>query len=198
MTTIVRRLRHGARIAILALALTYPLTGHALEPTGQPASMEALPGYVDAMAAELGAVDRAILHLMELNPTARVVVDAEYRGSVVAAIVGAAYAHDVPALLLTTIAFRESTFDHAATGARGELGITQVMPRWEQVIGCDLSTLGGQVDCSARMLARFHRTCKGWPGALTLYATGKGCATGPFTTRRIASRITLWQALERL
>lgn len=190
-----------SRIILLSigiLALVYARPSQATEPVEYIHPMDATPGYVDAMATELYAVDRAILHLMVPNPTAEVVIDHEYRASVVAAIVGAAYAHDVPALLLTTIAFRESTFDHRATGARGELGITQIMPRWERVIGCDLSTLGGQVDCSARMLARFHRTCKGWPGALTMYATGKGCVTGPITTRRIARRITLWVELERL
>lgn len=185
-------------LIISVLGLAYACPSKAAEPAETIHPMDAEPGYVDAMAAELYAVDRAILHLMATNPTAEVVVDHEYRGSVVAAIVGAAYAHDVPALLLTTIAFRESTFDHRATGALGELGITQIMPRWERVIGCDLSTLGGQVDCSARMLARFHRTCKGWPGALTMYATGKGCVTGPVTTGRIARRIALWMDLERL
>jgi hypothetical protein len=72
------------------------------------------------------------------------------------------------------------------------------MPRWRHVLGCDLDTISGQVDCSARMLAQYHRTCKSWPGALTLYATGKGCKTGPVTTRKIAGRIAQWQRLERM
>lgn len=175
------------------ILLAQPLAAVAAEAPAEPAGEIATE-----IAPAFAAVDRAIRHLMTLNPGHRVVVDAEYRASVVTALVGAGVAHDVPPLLLTTIAYRESTFDHAATGARGEIGMTQVMPRWERVLGCDLTTLGGQVDCSARMLAQYHRTCKTWPGALTLYATGSGCATGPVTTRKIASRITQWQLLEAL
>jgi hypothetical protein len=184
MQAIIRR----ASALLLTLTLIAPL--RAEEPVDAPPDT--------GITAEIAAVDAAILHLMDLNPAHRVVVDAEYRAAVVAALVGAGHAHDVPPLLLTTIAYRESTFDHAATGQRGELGITQIMPRWEHALGCDLSTIGGQVDCSARMLARFRATCGSWPGALTLYATGKGCATGPVTTRKIASRIAQWQALEAL
>jgi hypothetical protein len=154
------------------------------------------PDSPNAQAVE--AVDRAILHLMTTDPCAKVVKDAAYRGEVAIALVGAGEAHGVPALLLTTLAFRESTFDHEAMGERGELGLTQIMPRWRNVLGCDLDTLGGQVDCAARMLASYHGACKSWPGALTLYATGKGCKTGPITTRKIAGRIAQWQRLEKL
>lgn len=183
-----RRLKRlWARYALTLALILQPVAGWAAEPDA-----------VDPPIATAEArVEAAILRLMALDPYARIMTDATYRADVAATLVAAGTAHDVPPLLLTAIAFRESTFDHAAIGARGELGITQIMPRWERVLGCDLTTLGGQVDCSARMLAQHHRTCGSWPGALTLYATGKGCATGPTTTRKIASRITLWQRMER-
>jgi hypothetical protein len=186
MTRTLKRL--WARYALILSVLTQPLAAVAAEP------VETAP----EIAAPVAQVEAAIRHLMTLDPHARVMTDAPYRADVAAALVGAGEAHGVPALLLTAVAFRESSFDHAATGARGELGLTQIMPRWRNVLGCDLTTIGGQVDCSARMLAQYHRTCKTWPGALTLYATGKGCATGPKTTSKIASRITLWQRLEAL
>jgi hypothetical protein len=143
-------------------------------------------------------VDRAILHLMTPDPYARIVTDDAYRDEVEIALVVAGEARSVPPLLLTMLAFRESTFDSTAIGAAGELGLFQVMPRWRHVLGCDLDTVGGQADCTARMLASYYGTCKTWQGALTLYATGKGCATGPATTRRIASRIAQWKQLEAL
>jgi soluble lytic murein transglycosylase-like protein len=174
-------------LIVVALLLAVRVVG--ADPIDEPESPN---------AQAVADVDRAILHLMTLDPHARIVKDVAYRGEVAIALVGAGEAHGVPALLLTTLAFRESTFDHEAMGERGELGLTQIMPRWRNVLGCDLDTLGGQVDGAARMLASYHRTCKSWPGALTLYATGKGCKTGPVTTRKIEGRIAQWQRLEKL
>jgi hypothetical protein len=143
-------------------------------------------------------VEKAIDFLMAPNPRARIMREKPYRKNVVESLVRNARRHDVPVLLLTTVAFRESSFDDQALGALGEFGLMQVMPRWRKVLGCDFSSAAGQIDCAARMISRYKETCKSWQGALTAYATGKGCTTGPLTTKKIQHRIRQWKRLEVL
>lgn len=143
-------------------------------------------------------LERAIDFLMEPNPRARIMRDKAYRKTVVASLVENSRRHDVPALLLATVAFRESSFDDQALGALGEFGIMQVMPRWRKVLGCDFTSAVGQISCAARMISNYKEKCESWQGALTMYATGKGCTTGPLTTKKIAHRIRQWKRLEVL
>ncbi|MCP4599013.1 MAG: lytic transglycosylase domain-containing protein [Proteobacteria bacterium] len=111
-------------------------------------------------------------------------------------IISAAAEWDVPPLLLTVIAFCESSFRTHALGRLGEKGLTQVHGMASK--GCVLDNQRGQLSCGARWLARSKRICKDWKGAISAYACGSCNPSSERVKRIVKARISLWQQLQQL
>ena len=133
------------------------------------------------------AIVAIVLQWMILAPGSRPMVDHEYRSEIAAAICAEAEEHSIPAELLASMAFHESSFDTAAIGTRGEIGLLQV--HGAAAAGCELESVQGQVACGAAWLARWREMCPagGWYGPLVGYASG-ACGT---TSERLRGRILI-------
>jgi hypothetical protein len=113
--------------------------------------------------------------------------DSKARAELVQAIVQAAHDHDIPEMLLVSIAFRENSFT-PGTGSIGEVSVFQIIPDNQRSIRkglfpwttyseprCDLSTVDGSAMCAAALLWIHRARCGDLPGAMMLYATGRTC-----------------------
>ena len=137
-----------------------------------------------------------LIALSVATPNARVMRDPEYRTEIAASIMDAQAAYGTPASLLTAIAYYESSFDSAAVGKLGEIGLTQV--HGLAASGCELDSVRGQIMCGARWLARWKSVCGGdtWYRPLIGYASGS-CETSSATLRRrIMLRINMANRME--
>jgi len=117
-------------------------------------------------------VDRAIRFFLHESPCWGLAMDAAGRRAMAEQIAKAAADNDVPALLLTLIAKRESSFDPSAIGSsHGEIGILQVHGLAAR--GCELDTVEGQLDCGAKWMRRAFEVCGSWDKAIIAYASGR-------------------------
>lgn len=170
--------------ATLMLVTVFSITAHAEPTTGHPlegpvetrskASVDPNPyresnaSHVDQMVLD---VDRGIRFVLEASPCWGIAANDAERRDMAKMIADAARAHDVPPLLLTVMAKRESSFATDAIGeSRGEIGLLQVHGLAAR--GCDLSTGEGQLACGARWLRLAFEKCGTWEGAITAYAAG--------------------------
>lgn len=97
--------------------------------------------------------------------------------------------HHVDPYILAALSFHESSFDSSRIGAAGELGVTQLHPRylglkyriwcWRRVDDrCDLLAL----DLGAEALRHGLKVCGDYWQALSWYRTGQ-CRRGPAARR---------------
>jgi hypothetical protein len=117
-------------------------------------------------------VDRAIRFFLHESPCWGLAMDAAGRRAMAEQIAKAAADNDVPPLLVTLMAKRESSFDPSAIGfSRGEIGILQVHGLAAR--GCELDTVEGQLACGARWMRRAFEVCGSWDRAIVAYASGR-------------------------
>lgn len=101
------------------------------------------------------------------------------------AILEAATAYRIDPYLLVAVALREGSFSPAARGGLGERSTYQMIPATARRVvrrlkehRCSLDTIRGATWCVAAWLAHWRDICSGsMKGALTVYATGKGCSS---------------------
>lgn len=149
---------------------------------------------IAASAKEADPLDAAISSLVSVRPSHHL-NNAEARAALVNELRATEAAHGVPADLLLTVAFFESSLLTTAKGARGEIGILQVAPGMQT--GCDMATRRGQLDCGARILRDAFDTCGSWSGALTRYAQRSGnCRPDTERVRKLVKyRIAKWREI---
>lgn len=151
------------------------------------------------MTATPEEVSVAIAEILKAEPRHHLIKDAMARMVLADQVVGVARYYDVPPLLVTTIMFRESTFDEKAVGKRGELGLMQVAKGNVARFACDMDTATGQIECGAHLLRMQFDKCGSWRGALTSYATTKGACTSDNeqVQNKVKLRLRDWQRLSR-
>ena len=148
------------------------------------------------VATDQYRIERAIDHLMKDAPARTLAKNKEKRLELAKWIELASRAHDVPPLLLTAVAFRESSFRPNVTGKIGEKGLVQVHGLAAR--GCDLGDEIGQLKCGARWLRVSYDLCGSWDSALTAYATGGCVAYSTKVKKLVKSRIKLWENLRKV
>ena len=133
----------------------------------------------------------ALLWLTMLTPHNRVRTDPEYATEITNAVVAAQNDKGIPAQLLISVMYHESSFNSKAIGKLGEIGLGQVHGLAKR--GCDLSTARGQVECSASWLARWKHECPGsdWHNPLVGYASGSCHSDSERLHRKIRMRESL-------
>jgi soluble lytic murein transglycosylase-like protein len=138
-------------------------------------------------------VDKGIRFVLEASPCWGLAANDTARRDMAAMIVEASKKNDVPALLLTVMAKRESSFSPDAIGsARGEVGLLQVHGLAAK--GCDLETPEGQLSCGARWLRLAYDKCGTWEQAIAAYAAGYCVAPKDSKLFRLVfSRYRQWQ-----
>lgn len=176
-----------------------PVVEHA-EPAGDPLASppagpadELVTGPANDVPKAVLDVDRGIRFVLRDTPCWGLAADSVARREMAEKIVKAAEAYEVPALLLTVMAERESSFQVEAIGAaRGEVGILQVHGLAAR--GCDLSTAEGQLACGASWLRKAFETCGTWERAITAYAAGYCSAPKDSKLLTVVlSRLRQWQ-----
>lgn len=179
-------------ISILAALVAAVLVVSSPAPAETPAEVDGDPG-----AAEALRVETAIEHLTRGNAAHPLTRLPKRRIEMARLIASAAEAHQIPALLLTAIAFRESSLRTRVTGDLGERGLLQVHGIAAE--GCDLETAEGQLDCGARWLRRCADRCGSLDGGFALYASGRTCKPDTKHLRSVvADRWRLWANLEKI
>ncbi len=142
-------------------------------------------------------VDRGIRYVLQASPCWGIAANAETRRDMAEMIAEASEAAQVPPLLLTVLAKRESSFSKDAVGSRGEVGILQVHGLAAR--GCDLSTAEGQLACGAKWLRKAFDMCGTWERAITAYAAGY--CTAPRKSKLatlVLSRFRQWQRAQAI
>jgi hypothetical protein len=177
-----------------AFAHAEPAMGHPIERTPDRGPGWAQNPYrepdVDQMTID---VDKGIRFVLEASPCWGLAANDEARRAMAKMIADASRAHEVPPLLLTVMAKRESSFATDAIGqSRGEVGLLQVHGLAAR--GCDLSTAEGQLACGARWLRLAYDKCGTWESAITAYAAGY-CHAQKDTRldKLVLSRYRQWQ-----
>jgi hypothetical protein len=144
-----------------------------------------------AHAAEPPDVEGAMLqivtegipkHQIKPNAGSPILRDPAWRAELAAAIAAAGLAHGVPVWFLVAVAYREGSFRRAPVGKIGETSTFQITPRTARAFRCDMTTTGGQADCSARILRHYWDRCGTLGGGFLRYATGRS-ACKPRTRR---------------
>jgi len=152
----------------------------------------------------LERVEAAMVRLKQPYTDDPVISDATYRREIAEATLTASAESNVPALFLTGLFFRESSFRKAVLegrrrGTRGEMGLGQlhgVAKWWCQKSGFNLKTINGQARCSAGWLDRCRKQCDGsLEQGFARYATGRSCSPG-FAGDVLTDRFSVWRALE--
>jgi hypothetical protein len=187
-------------LALITVASTVahaePSMGHPIERTPDRGPDWALNPYrdpeptVDQMTID---VDKGIRFVLEASPCWGLAANDEARRAMAKMIADASRDHDVPPLLLTVMAKRESSFATDAIGqSRGEVGLLQVHGLAAR--GCDLSTGEGQLACGARWLRLAYDKCGTWESAITAYAAGYCHAPKDSSLAKLVlSRYRQWQ-----
>lgn len=130
-------------------------------------------------------IDAAILSLLTLAPNHPMRRHADARRELAVSIDAACRARGVPAYLVVAVFLRESSFKAGAVGALGEVGLGQ-LGRYA-LAWCEREGLvAASVECPVAWLGHCYTLCgKGWPEAVTLYATGRTCTPDTDHVRRV-------------
>lgn len=103
--------------------------------------------------------------------------------------------NDVPATLILSVCYLESSMNLSSVGRRGEIGLMQV--HGLAAMGCDLKTEIGQLQCGAKWLSFCRDKCGTWKGALTAYAIGE-CKTNSKTVKKMVEyRLKFWEKTKK-
>lgn len=149
-------------------------------------------------------VEAAMYRLKQPYVDDPVIADAAFRREIAEATIAAANESDIPALFLTGMFFRESSFrkaviDGRRLGTRKEHGLGQlngVAKWWCLKSGFNLKNIDGQARCAAAWLAMCRKVCDGTlEQGFARYATGRSCSPR-FAGDTHKDRFALWRALE--
>lgn len=154
---------------------------------------------VHLLSEPLPPVSAAIAMLCADTPRHPMLRHPEQRRELADMIHAESRAHDLPALLVTAIVYRESSFLPDAMGSLGEIGLMQAMPRWYRRYKADRKTPHGQIRAGCALLRYCIDKCRGdIEGGLGLYVSGKGCKVqkGSSIYYAVRRRVRLWKRLE--
>ncbi len=104
--------------------------------------------------------------------------------------------HHVPVAILVSVMRVESRCKSWEVGARGELGIMQVLPEGNaNYLRLDAATLASpeiNIHMGARHLQRMYRICHTWLGALASYNGARKCRVNDYARKvlEFAKQIT--------
>lgn len=102
------------------------------------------------------------------------VVDAQAKVAYWASVYG------VPPEIALAVANRESGFQQSARGAKGEVGVMQLMPPTAAALGVDAYDPEQNIRGGVQLLRDEYARFGDWPYALAAYNCGAGCAAkGP-------------------
>lgn len=109
----------------------------------------------------LRALVLAMLEMFGLHPTPAIRARVQ---AVAPIILAEAAAQRVDPWVVAAVAFRESGFDPTVTGARGELGVMQILPNGAALSVCPellgrLRDPAANIRCGVRILAHSLRVC---------------------------------------
>jgi soluble lytic murein transglycosylase-like protein len=93
----------------------------------------------------------------------------------------AANRHHLPASLLVSVAYVESSCNPRAVGPKGSVGLMQIMPGGSAAHGTPPAMLllpAVSLRLASRHLARWLRVCHDMPAALGIYAGHRTCEAG--------------------
>jgi hypothetical protein len=94
-------------------------------------------------------------------------------------------------LLLGAIAWNESSFRNGVHGARGEIGVMQILPKGQALFLCRglvISRLEDNVQCGVRILAYVRKACGGSPERWLSAYSGRSCGSSSYSSRVMAIR----------
>ncbi len=103
-------------------------------------------------------------------------------------VLSAAEKYSIDHMLIAVIISQESSWDKNAVGQIGEIGLMQVHGRC--AVGCELTSVAGQIDCGVRCLSRWVSECNSghdMERALNGYATGRCYPIAQVTKRRMSA-----------
>lgn len=101
--------------------------------------------------------------------------------------------YDLPAGMLSRVAYQESRYNPDAVGRAGEIGMMQIMPKWHP--GVDASDPIDSIFYAAEYLRENYERFGNWRDALAAYNWGptileqKGFASAPYSVKRYAQGI---------
>ena len=150
----------------------------------------------DTLCNDVECIAIGIDYLMSAAPSRRLSKNPSAQNDLAGDILTAATKNNVPPLLVTVIAFRESSFRTSATGQIKEIGIMQV--HGQAARGCNLNSQAGQLDCGARWLRKMYEHCGSWEGSVSAYLSGKCKPSTKRTSWLVKDRLLLWKKLEDL
>jgi len=78
--------------------------------------------------------------------------------------------NDLPAGLLSRMAYQESRYNPTASGRSGEVGIMQIIPRWHP--GVDATNPIESIQYAGRLMRRYYNRFGSWDKALAAYNWG--------------------------
>lgn len=93
--------------------------------------------------------------------------------------------------LVASIAFSESSFNERAEGARGEIGLMQVLPTGEASFLCKglrIQRTRDNVRCALRILHRARTKCGPDPALYVSRYNGRACVSSRYS-RRVLARL---------
>lgn len=116
-----------------------------------------------------------ISDLLQVAPNRPLYKNREKKLSMAKDIVEVARHWELPELLFTVKLYNESSFLMSAVSKDGyeTKGLGQM--HGASVVGCNMKTRKGQLNCSARWLRKCYDKCKTWKGALIAYGTSGYC-----------------------
>ena len=151
---------------------------------------------VSTSAQTVVDISDAIAWLLRTNPRHPLMRDARARRAMAKDINQASAEYNQDQLLITGMAFYESTFRPGARGRLGEIGLLQVGPHVREECKSDgwpMSDPLHQLRCGARHLRRQIDRCGSLAGGLASYASSR-CRALPGTRVSAAVNIRLWMA----
>lgn len=82
--------------------------------------------------------------------------------------------YDLPAGLLSRVAYQESRYDVNAVSPKGAVGLMQFLPSTAAQLGFDPRDPAASIDGAGRYLQQLHQQTGSWTGALAAYNWGIG------------------------
>jgi hypothetical protein len=131
-------------------------------------------------------VANLLREMTRIRPNHPIQKSNDYAGQLAAAVLWSAEYRSVPAPLLLSVLYHESSFIRGRVGKIGEVGLGQLHGVASD--GCDFTTLEGDVDCAARWLGRGYARCKTPDGALFWYAGHIDCGSSKLALVELVDR----------
>lgn len=167
-------MKDSVKIFLFALCFSIVLSNHVM---GDPTEPEA-------------TISNLIADLMQSAPRRKLARDKGERDKLAGEIVDAAKVYNLDPILITMLAYFESSFHTSDTGGIGEVGIMQMHGRAVTTCPHDVTTRAGQILCGARWFRLALIKCEDdEAAALTAYASGSCTPRTVATREKIAYRV---------